>query len=123
MNNLISSKLLPSFTISDDALENDLDITKSNEMIVKLGFLKEFLDFMSPNIIFDLGLMTTDESDYYINGADDLSLGLNTGLSSDWILNNLSKVFPCTYPMKLIELLYDFKSLELEDQLDNQLNF
>ncbi|CAX43414.1 SCA1 protein [Candida dubliniensis CD36] len=123
MNNLISSKLLPSFTISDDALENDLDITKSNEMIVKLGFLKEFLDFMSPNIIFDLGLMTTDESDYYINGADDLSLGSNTGLSSDWILNNLSKVFPCTYPMKLIELLYDFKSLELEDQLDNQLNF
>ena len=59
MNNLISSKLLPSFTISDDDLKNDLDITKSNEMIVKLGFLKEFLDFMSPNIIFDLGLMKT----------------------------------------------------------------
>lgn len=123
MNNLISSKLLPSFTISDDDLENDLDITKSNEMIVKLGFLKEFLDFMSPNIIFDLGLMKNDESDYYINGVNDLLLNLDPGISSDWILNSLSKVFPCTYPMKLIELLYDFKSLELEDQLDSQLNF
>ena len=67
--------------------------------------------------------MKNDESDYYINGVNDLLLNLDPGISSDWILNSLSKVFPCTYPMKLIELLYDFKSLELEDQLDSQLNF
>ena len=73
MNNLTSNKLLPSFTINDEDLENDLDITKSNEMIVKLEHLKDFLSFITPNIVYDLGSTSFDNFLYYVNNVKDLS--------------------------------------------------
>ncbi|RCK55422.1 Mediator of RNA polymerase II transcription subunit 13 [Candida viswanathii] len=124
MNNLTSSKLLPTFSINDDDLENDLDITKSNEMIVKLEYLREFLSFITPNIVFDLGATNFDNFDYYMSNVKDVSDGAKElRLPSETFFKSLSKVFPYMYPVKLIELLHDAKTLELEDPLDNQLNF
>lgn len=124
MNNLTSNKLLPSFTINDEDLENDLDITKSNEMIVKLEHLKDFLSFITPNIVYDLGSTSFDNFLYYVNNVKDLSDSVRElRLPPESFFNGLAKIFPFTYPVKLIELLHDVKSLEMEDPLDNQLNF
>ncbi|KAL6452516.1 SSN2 Mediator of RNA polymerase II transcription subunit 13 [Candida maltosa Xu316] len=123
MNNLTSTKLLPTFSINDDDTESDLDITKSNELIVKLDHLKEFLSFIAPNIVFDLGSNNFGELSYYFNNSAKIESSKELKLPNKSFLESLLKSFPYSYPVKLAEFLHDTKALEFEDQLDNQLNF
>ena len=55
LNNLISSVLLPNFDINEDENTDDL-ATKSNEMMLKFEHIDELLNYLVPNLIFDLGL-------------------------------------------------------------------
>lgn len=121
MNNLVNSSLVPYLSINEDYIDfdNDFDSSKSNEMIIKLVHINEFLLFLCPNLIFDLGLNSfkdkiqpqfekTDKSIEYIKCDDDFEY-------------NLSKVFPQSYKVKLIEFLKE--SSDYESELDSQLNF
>ncbi|KAG7662714.1 SSN2 [[Candida] subhashii] len=130
MNNLTSKQLLPNFSINDDDLDNDLEITKSNEMIIKHEHLREFLNFLSPNIVYDFGLNNPNQSgmEFYFKGFNPKK----TDLSSNFVRyhappkffkRKFSEIFPYSYRVNMIEFLRDYKELESEDPLDNQLSF
>ncbi|EGW33517.1 uncharacterized protein SPAPADRAFT_55383 [Spathaspora passalidarum NRRL Y-27907] len=128
MNNLTTNKFLPNFSINDDDdMENDLEITKSNEMIIKLENLQEFLSFLSPNLVYDLGFSGFQSKlDYYLTRerkhqkpADFIKYQL----PPDHFTGRFTSIFPYSYKVNLIEFLRDYRELESEIPLDNQLSF
>lgn len=133
LNNLISSALLPNFNVDED--ENDLELVKRNEMIVRSGHLDEFLSFLGPNLIFDLGLnKSRSRMSYYSSEVSGAQGGIIQGLALkgetiknhpiDYILpsqefeTKFFDIFPNSYKVNLLELLTD-----QENEAENHLSF
>ncbi|KAK6454607.1 mediator of RNA polymerase II transcription subunit 13 [Scheffersomyces xylosifermentans] len=134
LNNLISNQLLPSFNINDDENDNDLEITKNNEMIIKIDHLDEFLDLVGPNLVFDMGLNKYKSNlTYYMDSSVKRKIEEIVSPFEDNIIDyrspsnkfesNFLKIFPNSYKVNLIEFLNDQKDYESKDELENQLDF
>lgn len=130
MNNLISDRVIPTFSMTEDEGDNDLETTNSDELIVKLRHLKELLHFISKSIVFDLGTTSKMYSQLKSEYNEDFSLTESNAIEYQTpkfsFLEQIGSVFPHSYQVCLLELVVDTKHEEggeEEDLLDGDLNF
>ena len=130
LNNLMSDKLMPSLDINDVEKENDLELTKNNEMIVKSKNIEQLLKYLTANLVFDLGLNRYgSESSYHFGDSDNRKIKDPQSKLIDFCHpdcefdEHFFRLFPNSYRVSLAELMLDPKDFEESDSLDNQLDF
>ncbi|KAI5953805.1 SSN2 [Candida margitis] len=127
MNNLVSERLIPAFSMTEDEGDNDLETTNNDEMIVKLRHLKELLNFVSSNVVFDLGATLNLYSRFIPEYGRDLHLLESNAIEyqtpTENLLDRIKSVFPLCYQICLSEFVLDNKCNEENDILDGELNF
>lgn len=116
MNNLISDRVIPTFSMTEDEGDNDLETTNSDELIVKLRHLKELLHFISKSIVFDLGTTSKMYSQLKSEYNEDFSLTESNAIEYQTpkfsFLEQIGSVFPHSYQVCLLELVVDTKHEE-----------
>ena len=117
------------FNMDVDEDEDDYELSKKNEMSIKLEDLDELLNWLMPNIVFDLGL-----NSFKVNLIVDLPRKLEE-LQNDTLMDNenvspglkssIERLFPLNYKVKLDEFLSELsnKNNTEVDDLNNQLSF
>ncbi|ODV77117.1 uncharacterized protein CANTADRAFT_71679 [Suhomyces tanzawaensis NRRL Y-17324] len=129
LNNLISDRLIPLFTINvDDDPDNDLELTQNNEMIITVTHLDIFLECIGPNLIYDLGLNSKGPQMGYYNDKlkklnDACHEPIDYKLPPASFNESFKAIFPNSYQVKLAEFLADPKAQEGNLDIDSQLNF
>ncbi|EGV65843.1 hypothetical protein CANTEDRAFT_101756 [Yamadazyma tenuis ATCC 10573] len=120
------------FNMDVDQDEEDTEVSKKNEMVIKVDYLNEFLNWLGPNLIFDLGLNNIRKNltsnipqpfkDYQ---PKDNSRLIECELIPEKFEKVLMDAFPFTYKIKLEELLSDISELKDKEEysMDNQLSF
>lgn len=121
------------FNMDVDQDDEDYEVGRKNEMAIKVDNLNEFLSWLGPNLVFDLGLNNFNSNlitnipnanqkeeaklDHLIDG-ESISKSFEEVLTSE---------FPLCYKIKLDEFLSDLvestKDRKIENELDNQLSF
>ncbi|KAG5416926.1 SSN2 [Candida metapsilosis] len=123
INNLVSERLIPTFSMTEEEGDNDLETATNGELIVKLRHLKELLYFVSSNIVFDLGATSKMYDKFKLEHEMDSKRHSNEieyqtpGLD---FLQKIKSVFPLSYQVCLSE----FADEEEDDNvLNNALSF
>lgn len=120
--------------MEDENESSDYELSKNNEMIVKLNNLDEFLKWLGPNLIFDMGLNKLQKSlimklpNNERKGEEIVNV---EGKSpSKFFEKKLYDIFPLSYRVNLNEFTTDTsfndskdQSNPIQDELDNQLSF
>lgn len=125
MNNLVSERLIPTFSMTEDEGDNDLETANKDELIVKLGHLKELLNFISSNIVFDLGATSKMYSKFGLEIEKDLicSNVVEYQTPNNEFLQRIKSIFPLSYQVCLLEFIFDNKSVDEVSILDEGLSF
>lgn len=120
------------FDMNVDQDDDDSEISKKNEMNIKVEHLSEFLNWLGPNLIFDLGLNNFKKnltSNIPQNFKEYQSSKYHRIVEYDLIPINFQKTlissFPLSYNMRLEEMLSDLLEVKTKDpySMDNQLSF
>lgn len=141
LNNISGSMSLstvPSdFNMDVDEEENDFEINKNNELMVKINHLDELLKWLGLNLIFDLGLnkfenyLRPNTPQTSLKKPDDVNGSNVDGVVPGYDFEKrLMTVFPLCYRVSLNEFVNEFDSEDsqedsssAQEELTNQLSF
>lgn len=123
-------QMSPGFTMDVDEDEDDFD-TQDGPLTVRLKNLDECLKWLTPNLVFDLGLENFEKNlalklpDFF---PDEVVHGLTDGEVSNEVKDIFLSAFPLSYRVKLNEFLEDVEDLskavsDTQIEIDNQLSF
>lgn len=123
--------IAPGFNMDVDEEEDDFETSKNGELSVKLKDLDEFLVWLTPNLVYDLGLQDF-ESQVQLKLPDLFSeevsnFGTDGEVSPD-VAALFTSAFPLSYKISLNEFICDFTEdtrnvTETSTELSNQLSF
>lgn len=122
--------LATGFNMDVDEEEDDFDNSRS-ELTVRLKDLDECLKWLTPNLVFDMGLINFEKRlqlklpDFF---SDEVVDDSTDGEISPQVRDTFLAAFPLSYRVKLHEFIHDEDDLrkEISDtqaELDNQLSF
>lgn len=125
--------IAPGFNMDVDEEEDDFETCKNGELSVKLKYLDEFLKWLTPNLVFDLGLQNF-ENQVHLNLPDFFPEEVVTSVTDGEVSEDIATLFTTTFPLSYKICLNEFICgsgeeipktglSETQNELNNQLSF